>query len=77
MIVWLWPKSNALFAIQQLYHCPRKIFMLEYAYNGNKPGVNEQIAKMMANASDIRDITRVLGISIDKVMSTLKKQKKS
>ena len=58
-------------------NCPRKIFMLEYAYNGNKPGVNEQIVKMTANASGIRDIARVLGISTDKVMSTLKKQKKS
>ena len=55
--------------------CPRKIFMLEYAYNGNKPGIDEQIVKMTANASGIRDIARVLEISTDKVMSTLKKQK--
>ena len=56
--------------------CPRKIFMLEYVYNGNKPGIDRQIVTMTANASGIRDIARVLGVSTDKVMSTLKKQKK-
>ena len=54
--------------------CPRKIFMLEYAYNGNKPGIDKQVVKMTANASGIRDIARVLEISTDKVMSTLKKR---
>ena len=56
-------------------HC-KSYFLLEYAYNGSKPGINEQIVKMTANASGIRDISRVLDISTDKVMSTLKKQKK-
>jgi len=61
------------------YHCQnadcKKYFMLEYVYNGWKPGVDEAIVKMAANASGIRDTARVLDISNDKVMSTLKKQK--
>jgi transposase-like protein len=57
--------------------CPRKIFTLEYIRNGNKPGIDERIVKMTANASGIRDISRVLEISADKVISTLKKRKQS
>ena len=56
--------------------CPRKIFQLDYTYNGRKPGIDEQIIKMAANASGIRDTARVLGISADKVMDTLKKRQK-
>lgn len=55
--------------------CTRKIFQLEYRYNGCKPGINEQIVDMSVNASGIRDISRVLKITTDKVMSTLKKQR--
>jgi hypothetical protein len=40
-------------------------------------GIDEQIVKMTANASGIRDISRVLKISTDKVMSTLKKRKQT
>ena len=56
--------------------CPRKIFQLDYTYNGRKHGIDEQIIKMAANASGIRDTARVLDISTDKVMATLKKQRK-
>ena len=63
----------------QKYHCRmegcKKYFLLDYAYNGSKPGVNEQIVEMTANASGIRDISRVLKISKQKVQDTLKKQK--
>jgi len=55
--------------------CPKKSFMLEYTYNGSKPGIDEQIISMSANASGIRDIARVLGISTQKVLDTLKKRK--
>jgi len=55
--------------------CKGKSFILEYTYNACKPGTEKAIIKMTANASGIRDISRVLGISTDKVMSTLKKQK--
>jgi transposase-like protein len=56
--------------------CAGKSFMLEYSYNGCKPGIDKQIIDMTSNASGIRDISRNLKISTDKVMSTLKKQKK-
>lgn len=55
--------------------CPRKIFQLEYRYNGCKPGIDDQIVDMTVNASGIRDISRVLKITTDKVISTLKKQR--
>ena len=56
--------------------CAGKSFMLEYSYNGCKPGIDKQIIDMTSNASGIRDISRNLKISTDKVMSTLKKQKR-
>lgn len=65
---------------EQRYHCyasdcPGKTFQLEYRYEGAKPGTEEKIISMAANASGIRDTARVLGISTDKVMSTLKKRR--
>jgi len=56
--------------------CGGKSFMLEYRNNGCKPGIEKEIIEMTSNASGIRDISRNLKISTDKVMSTLKKQKK-
>jgi transposase-like protein len=56
--------------------CSGKSFMLEYKNNGCKPGIEKAIIDMTSNASGIRDISRNLKISTDKVMSTLKKQKK-
>ena len=55
--------------------CDRKVFQLEYRYNGCKPGIDGQIVDMTVNASGIRDISRVLKITTDKVMSTIKKQR--
>ena len=55
--------------------CNGGSFLLEYTYNGRKPGINEKIIDMTANASDIRDISRVLKVSKQKVSDTLKKQK--
>ena len=55
--------------------CKGKSFQLEHIYTGYQPGINEKIVAMAANASGIRDTSRVLGISQGKVMSTLKKQK--
>ena len=54
--------------------CPTKTFRLEYCYEGVKPGIDEKIITMAANASGIRDTARVLGVSTDKVMDTLKKR---
>ena len=57
--------------------CPAKTFRLEYRYEGSRPGIEEKIIAMAANASGIRDTSRVLGITTDKVMSTLKKRANS
>jgi len=57
--------------------CSTKTFRLDYRYEGSKPGIEEKIIAMAANASGIRDTARVLGISTDKVMDTLKKRLKS
>ena len=56
--------------------CPGKSFVLEYTCNGWKPGINEQIINMSANASGIRDTAQVLKVSKQKVSDTLKKRKK-
>ena len=57
---------------KQRYLCKscRDSFLLEYTYEACKPGIEETIIKMTANASGIRDISRVLGISTDTVMKT-------
>ena len=55
--------------------CTGKSFQIGHCYTGCEPGINDKIVAMAANASGIRDTSRVLGISQDKVMSTLKKQK--
>ena len=56
-------------------NCPKNTFMLEYENKGYEPGINEKIIKMAANASGIRDTARVLGVSIQKVIDTLKKHR--
>ena len=45
--------------------CAGKSFMLEYSYNGCKPGIEKQIIDMTSNASGIRDISRNLDISTE------------
>ena len=64
---------------KQRYYCReakcKSYFLLEYAYNGAKPNIDEKIINMTANASGIRDISRVLGVSKQKVQDTLKKLK--
>jgi transposase-like protein len=55
--------------------CSGSSFLENYTYTGCQPGIDEKIILMAANASGIRDTARVLGISTDKVMSTLKKRK--
>lgn len=55
--------------------CKGKSFQLEHIYTGYQRGINEKIVTMAANASGIRDTSRVLGVSQGKVISTLKKLK--
>jgi len=54
-------------------NCKCTTFLMDYSYTGAQLNIESSIIKMTANASGIRDISRVLGISTTKVMSTLKK----
>jgi len=53
-----------------------KSFILDYTYNGLKPGIDERIIGMAANASGIRDAARALKVSKQNVCDTFKKRKK-
>ena len=48
-----------------------------YKNKGSKPETKKLVAKMSVNGKGIRDISRVLGISQNTVISVLKKQEKS
>ena len=54
--------------------CNMKSFQLQHSYKGCSHNIEAQIIEMTANASGIRDTSRVLKISTYKVMNTLKKQ---
>ena len=56
--------------------CRGKSLILDYTYNGWKPGIDERIIDMAANAFGIRDTARVLKVSKQKVCDTLKKRKR-
>jgi len=58
----------------QQQDCPTKTFMQEYRYKAHEPGIKEQIVEMAINSSGIRDTARVLNISKNTVISTLKKR---
>lgn len=57
----------------------KKSFQLSYSYRARQPGVKEQIIELTLNSSGVRDISRVLGINKNTVISELKKnaQRKS
>jgi len=54
-----------------------KSFQLDYRYNARKPGVKPQIAELTLNSSGVRDISRILSISKNTVVSELKKNAKN
>ena len=54
----------------------RKSFQLDYRYNARKHGVKEQIIELTLNSSGVRDISRILKINRNTVMSELKKNAK-
>ena len=54
-------------------HCLRQ-FILDYTYQGCKPEVRELIVPMTMNGSGIRDICRVLKVSINTVLKTIRQQ---
>jgi len=51
-----------------------KTFQTQYTNNGATPQTKQMIVKMSLNGSGIRDISRVLDISQNTVISVLKKQ---
>ena len=57
-------------------NCLKKTFILDYENKGYLPEIKKRIIEMTLNGSGIRDISRVLGISMNTVMSELKKKEK-
>jgi transposase-like protein len=53
-------------------HC-RKSFQQTYRYNARRKGVKEQIGVLTLNSSGVRDISRILQINRNTVVSELKK----
>jgi transposase-like protein len=54
--------------------CEIKTFILNYTYNGCQKNVKESIIDMAVNGSGIRDTARVLKISPNTVIKTIKKK---
>lgn len=55
-------------------NCSMNTFLLEYSRNGDLPEIKEKIIEMALNGSGIRDTARVLGVSMNTVISELKKR---
>jgi transposase-like protein len=53
----------------------RKSFQLEYAYIANKPGIKDQIPKLLLQSYGVREIGRSLNINKNTVISSIKKVK--
>jgi transposase-like protein len=54
--------------------CDKGTFLLAYSRKGDIPEIKQKIIDMALNGSGIRDTARVLGISMNTVMSELKKK---
>ena len=79
--VWLSGNHKSRAQGTQRYHCQNadcetQTFMLDYRYRAYIPGIKKQIVDMAINSSGIRDTARVLNISKNTVISTLKKKRK-
>jgi transposase-like protein len=55
--------------------CSRKTFIVGYDNKGWLKDVKDKIIDMAVNGSGIRDTARVLGISRETVLSTIKKRR--
>jgi transposase-like protein len=57
----------------QRWRCNKchKSFQLNYRYNARTQGVKEQITELTLNSSGVRDISRILKINKNTVMSEL------
>ena len=60
---------------KDLYQCKdcTKSFQIEYIYKACSKGVREQIKAMSMNGNGIRDISRILHVDKNTVVSVLKK----
>ena len=54
-------------------NCKRTTLRLDYTYNRHKPSIQAKIITMALNASGIQDTTRILKVSINTVIGTIKK----
>jgi len=61
-------------AVGGILNNKKQIVKINHTYNACKPEIEKAIIKMTANASGIRNISWVLKISTDKVMSTFFKK---
>jgi insertion element IS1 protein InsB len=52
-------------------------FLLDYSYKGCLPHKKQDIVTMALNASGIRDTARVLGVSLQTILTTIKKKASS
>lgn len=57
-------------------NCSKNTFLLNYSRPGDLPEVKNKIIEMTLNGSGIRDISRVLKVGINTVISEIKKKKK-
>jgi transposase-like protein len=57
--------------------CQKKTFIRDYSYEAYLPQVKQKISDMAMNESGIRDTARMLGISPNTVIDTLKKSLRS
>ncbi|MDR2700317.1 MAG: transposase, partial [Nitrososphaerota archaeon] len=54
--------------------CSRLVFQLDYKYHACESGVKFRIFERAINGLGVRDIVRVLHISVDVVIDALKKE---
>jgi transposase-like protein len=68
------PRGAQRYACQN-EECSRSIFQIDYKYHACEPGMKLLILEMAINGSGVRAISRVLHISADVVIDTLKNKK--
>ena len=58
----------------QAADCKKSTFIIDHERKGFLPEIKEKIIEMTLNGSGIRDISRVLGVCTETVMSEIKKK---
>jgi transposase-like protein len=67
------PKGEQRYRCQNS-DCTTTTFMQAYCYKAYEPGMKARIVDMAINGSGIRDTARVLKVSLNTVIATLKKK---